>query len=566
VEGVDEKQYFFVDQRAKELEELIATEAESPRAAQSIAEQLDRAHGGDSRPADGLAGQEAAAYLNKLIEALSQDISSRASGYSPARWLWYLRRLPDSLFKGTYSTTSGYDRALAETLSWFSRRSELSATLPPSFGFRVDVSAAKHLLAFVFSVRLLSHLHAIYRRVGKGAGLFFENRVPFAEQNDSVGRAIRIYDERHEKRQFDQAALGVVGPLADVTTPRSDRESQVFLFARCGAIQVPINAPHPDGRMVPGAVTARHIYQAIPIQSFLKPYSADPDVGLPYLNQIEPLIVLQTMFPLLCVDLPVLLGGSLQVGYGVVSLSRLERVVSSWLPPLREQLLDIAPTVDWSRDFQEWFARMKAIKPQVWPSKPGGCIREAADAVVLDFTAASTALLQLSAIDRSNFKVANVRAETFELQVQGIINLSRWRPGAELAALRGRPLRRSGLDVTDIDAIGVCDGELFLVSCKSLVYDAEYDRGTHRVVANAGETVDNAVADWLRFITDLDAAPCGDNFDFTPYRGRIIGVVCTPFVVYSYDAETLAFVRPGLRRCAAAFEIRSWLDRDVRLR
>jgi hypothetical protein len=314
---------------------------------------------------------------------------------------------------------------------------------------------------------------------------------------------------------------------------------------------------------VPATVTARHIFQALPVQSFLKPYSADPDVALPYLKQIEPLVVLQMMFPLLCVDLPALLSGSLQVGYGVVSLSRLERVTSSWLPPLREYLLDIAPKVDWSRDFHEWFGRMKAIEPQMWPLKRGGCIREASGAVILDFTAASAALLKLSEIDRSDFKVANIRAETFELQVQGIIDRSRLRPDTELAALRGRPLRRGGMHIADIDAIGVCEGELFLVSCKSMVYDSEYDRGTHRVVANAGATVDKAVADWLRFIKDLDAAPRGDNFDFTPFRGRIIGAVCTPFVVYSCDAETLAFVRPGLRRCLAAFELRSWLDGGV---
>lgn len=60
---MEEQRYFFVDQRAKELEELIAAETESLRAVRSVAELLDRAHGGASRPADDLAGPAAAQYL-----------------------------------------------------------------------------------------------------------------------------------------------------------------------------------------------------------------------------------------------------------------------------------------------------------------------------------------------------------------------------------------------------------------------------------------------------------------------------------------------------------------------
>jgi hypothetical protein len=549
----------FVDQSANKLTELILQEAQSLRTARYLPEILDAAHGGSDRPADGLTGPAAAEYLSKLIEAVSKDLMSRANGYSAARWLWYLRRLPDAIFQGSYSTTIGYDRALAESLTWFSKRSEQSANLK-SFGFRVDGSAAKHVLAFVMQVRLLSHLHSNYRRIGKGAELFFENGLPFSEQDDSVAEAIRIYDERHEQRRFDQAALGVVGSLAEVEAPRSTRESRVFRFVPCEAIHVPIDAPDLGGRIVPATVVARHMIEIIPVESFLRPYTSNPESGLPYLEDIEPLLLLQMMFPLLCADLPALLSTSLQVGYGVVSASRLERVVSSWLPPLREYLVELAPSINWSQDFQEWLARINAIEPSVWPLKRGGCIREALGAVVLDFTASSGALMGLSEISRSNFEVANIRAETFEIQVQGIIDGSKWKPDQEVADLRGRALKRAGADVTDIDAIGMFNGELLLVSCKSLVYDREYDKGTHRVVANAQTTVDKGVVDWLRFVRNLDTEPSGDNFDFSAFRGRIIGIVCTPYVVYSSYVETLAFARPGLRRCVAAHELRDWLD------
>ena len=102
-----EQRFFFVDKPAMELDDLISSEAASLRAVRSVAELLDRAHGGSSRPCDGLAGLAAAEYLEKLIEVISRDVSLRANGYSPARWLWYLRRLPDRFLREIIRPRSG---------------------------------------------------------------------------------------------------------------------------------------------------------------------------------------------------------------------------------------------------------------------------------------------------------------------------------------------------------------------------------------------------------------------------------------------------------------------------
>lgn len=554
---MDERVLMF-DEKARQLEALIKAELRTTRPIRYVAELLDRAHGGAQRPAEGLAGPAAAAYLNGLIEAIAKELRADARGYSAARWLWYLRRLPDEIFAGFYSTTIGYDRALAESLTWFSDRIETSATVT-AFGFRVDESAARHITRFVFAVRLLSHLHSIYRRIGKGAWLFFENGLPLAEQDDDVAEAIRLYDSRHEDREFDHAALGVVGPISAPGFPSPDEELLILLFAPCSTLPVPIDAPRPDGQVVPATVIARHIFRSVPIESFLRPYGAPSASTLPFLQQIEPLVILHTLFPLLCAELPAMLSGSLQVGYAVLTSSRLERLVSTWLPPLRKRLLAYAPHIDWSREFTEWFTRVKAIEPDLWPLRRGGCIREAGDAVMVDIIAASVALQHLTAVDRSDAGLANTRAETFELQVQAIIDDSSWRPDETSRSLRGRPLRRSGQHLTDIDALGASNGELLLVSCKGLIYDADYDRGTHRVVTNRETVVDQAVEDWERRIADLNANPHGDNFDLSAFKGRIVGVVCTPFVVYSRRAPTLSFARPGLRRCLAPFELRAAL-------
>ena len=143
--------------------------------------------------------------------------------------------------------------------------------------------------------------------------------------------------------------------------------------------------------------------------------------------------------------------------------------------------------------------------------------------------------------------------------MQCTVDDSLWRPDATLAALRGRTLRCNGLALTDIDAIGACNGALLLISCKSVIYDTDYDKGTYRVIENVQFTVDGAVAKWVNFVDNLKENPLGDNFDLSRYT-EIIGIVCTPFVVYSDNRATLDFAKPGLRRCVAAYELREWLE------
>ena len=96
------------------------------------------------------------------------------------------------------------------------------------------------------------------------------------------------------------------------------------------------------------------------------------------------------------------------------------------------------------------------------------------------------------------------------------------------------------------------------MSCKSVVYDLEYDKGSFSVVRNLEETVDRAVIDWENKVVRLAQLRVGDNYDFSGFE-EIIGIVCTPFVVYSSSARTLASALPGIRMCCSAEELRLWL-------
>ncbi|HUW28274.1 MAG TPA: hypothetical protein VMV97_06675 [Sulfuriferula sp.] len=306
-------------------------------------------------------------------------------------------------------------------------------------------------------------------------------------------------------------------------------------------------------------ILARHMFTPIPVESFLKPYTGLTTQDLPFLKAIEPAIVLQMLLPVIFVELPAALSNVLRFGYCVVSPSLLERVFALWLPSLVSHLRDIAPVVEWSRSYEEWRYRCNELAPGVWPFQSGGFIRESETAVMLDVTASSRALISRAMVDRTDFDLSNLRGYTFESQVQCTVDDSLWRPDATLAALRGRTLRCNGLALTDIDAIGARNGALLLISCKSVIYDTDYDKGTYRVIENVQFTVDGAVAKWVNFVDNLKENPLGDNFDLSRYT-EIIGIVCTPFVVYSDNRATLDFAKPGLRRCVAAYELREWLE------
>jgi len=95
-----------------------------------------------------LAGADAAEYLKQIVPLVQTDILEQHKSYGPIRWIWYLRRAPAELFEGSYETTLGYDRMLAEALSsnfTADDRSQASNRV----AFRIDGTAFRHLTRYV---------------------------------------------------------------------------------------------------------------------------------------------------------------------------------------------------------------------------------------------------------------------------------------------------------------------------------------------------------------------------------------------------------------------------------
>jgi len=177
--------------------------------------------------------------------------------------------------------------------------------------------------------------------------------------------------------------------------------------------------------------------------------------------------------------------------------------------------------------------------------------------IYVDLVAASLRFNRAFEFPRAAGAQANARAEHFEESVQALLNSSPW-ASAELKLFWRRTLRHNGKRVTDIDAIGANRRKLLLISCKSILY-AEYESANYKILRNASDTVEKAVIEWKQTCEFFKANPLGDNYDFTAYE-NVIGLVCTPGVIYTPLGPATSMGNDGLYGAVSISELRVWLD------
>ena len=409
--------------------------------------------------------------------------------------------------------------------------------------FRVDDAVFRHLTRYVGRVKLLSHLHTQYRCIGKGATLDASHPVFVSHFSESIKRAIQI------SRRLIGAGLGLVTidpDFKELVNKSSAREPMAFLSIGCTpSFPAPVGYPDGAGGFFKVTVTVRHMIKKLSlVRSPFGAAGGTPD----YLPGIAALIQQLMLLPAICMQVPWALSSISQQGYVFVGEERLRDIVDHHLPEVVEQLAPWTPDFAWPADFIQW---------REWPLSSGNVLRRFRDNFLIDTTSASHALLHRLELARSPL-IGNLRAREFELQCQELIDSTSWEPPSEIKALRGRPLRVGGRVLTDIDAIGVKERTLLIVSCKSIIYDRDYDQGVFQVIRNTQATIDGAVKAWDEIVAILRRQPMGANFDFSQFD-EIIGVVCTPFTAYSSEGRTLAFVKPNLRMSSSILEIRDWL-------
>jgi hypothetical protein len=136
---------------------------------------------------------------------------------------------------------------------------------------------------------------------------------------------------------------------------------------------------------------------------------------------------------------------------------------------------------------------------------------------------------------------------------------SPWAPPPSIRRLIGHHFKKDGKAFGEVDAFAAQDRILLLVSCKSVVYTAEYDRGDFAVVRNVRTMLEEADEKFVGLAAHFTQNPNGgQEYDFTAYD-LIAYVVVTPQIMFVAEPLLFRISLPGLRSYSSFEEFRAWL-------
>ncbi|RDS79586.1 hypothetical protein DWU98_17505 [Dyella monticola] len=498
-----------------------------------------------------LSGDDVAELLTELISIVEQALTRWASIYSPVQWLWTLRRVDPSVFKGDLSTTFGYDLALAETISGHSTARGGARIASNQLAYVLAESDAARVWRFCAGVRYLSNLHQTYRWANKGAPVRFAKRgPPQAEPSDELRQAAYAYDQRMD------ASSSYLAHSGNIAIPDSGGDAAITAFIQSEPfiMRVP-DLPGPPA--LKAETVTRYVPHTVDFGPYIKvilhePTPRDPSIA----KEVAALgCLLSALYEFLWNHRQI--SGALQRGYLRWRREKLEQVFEDAYTRLPARFKKL---VAWSGIVSavEWIDIIKGMRGMSWPLVAGPVLRIDDDEVLLDLYSASVRLNTLISDFARDGEAANTRSNLFELRVQGLLDESPWQAPTTVRNMRGLTLRLGGKHLTDIDAIGCKDNQLLLVSCKSTIYSPQYDAGDFRVIRNRESLLLGAIRDWEKKVTFLQRNPVGDNYDFSNFD-LIEGVVCTPLPVFVMHMPDVCTTPKGLLSGCSFVELESWL-------
>lgn len=507
--------------------------------------------------------QTMSTFLEQAHHTVEEILYSRAATYSKVAWLWYSRRLPAQLFRGSRKSTAGYVHALFDAVTG-------TGGLPAgrlyvhngAVVFPLDAAIAETIANMACGVLFLYDIQVSYRIAGKG--IAFQSPaltgrhgvLPVPDESDDAWLAVRTYDSRHEVENDRSLFFATTGT---VIASSPNRRDSIACIGPCQGVWL-------DFPIVPGEERVDAVWKEMYANySFqLSSFSGLADVdralggtGTSWLTDETVIYLIFARLAMLAINMPYSVLNLVTRGYIVLSDAVFDAFYSESADDITEFVGTLTSRVAVPR-IDEFRRRMSEATGGCWPPLPHPVIRTALEHVYIDFYGAALGLRYALEYPAVQGDVANVRGSHFETQVQRVIDSGDWRPRQALALLRGRTLRRGGRAVTDIDAIGERGSELLLISCKSIPYSREYDRGAYTVVRNAASLIEKAVASWSRTAHDLFVNPVGDNYDLSAYSS-LVHLVVTPFPVFSRSTSVLEELKPGLRRASSVSELQVWL-------
>jgi hypothetical protein len=514
-----------------------------------------------TNPVDSVAPLEASRLA---LQALGRKYAQALGSYS---WLFWLRRLPSTVFSGGLVTSAPYRQALTEVMSsWTETPEYYGAEVQKSVIPRISQNQLEEVMRLCAVGHALAVVHSVIRRAGKGESVqWFRRNLPSTVANSELDELINLYDQR----QFSGAGIHAgtqpftFYPLF-TEVPVDSRPEHFALvvnelpedadvpFWRGPASKVKSGAIK-RGRFIAGGMTTSNIRELLALSEGISPWR---DVRLASL-----ILLLRSLFLITFRDgwgtewnpLP-------SVGYLVFPTATLVSSVQVHMHAASTDLLEIMPEIVPPKA-SEVLANVSAIEASAWPLARGPILRRAGAQTAIDIHAASYRLHEMLTVASSGGgSLANARATHFEHHVQRMIDQTSWSPKPPLRQLWRKTLRINGNAITDIDALAVCGSTVLLVSCKSIPYTPAYERGDYGTVRNVRTHIELSDAQWLEVISRLQQQPKGDNYDLEGYD--LCGVVCTPFVVFVHQQQTrIIFSKEGnlLRAVCSVSELIDFL-------
>lgn len=479
-----------------------------------------------------------ASYLEWARQTTEDALVARAQEFTPLQWLHYLRATPGEWWAGKLKTTAIYDTSLAETIS---AKSTKSSAGEPSFP--IDDTIANKVAEFCAGTISLSHIHSMLRWAGKGAAInFAQTALGSADPTPGLSEAVKLYDSRTELAEgmmFSRTGLGsserqpgcVSGIPVVTRLPGDVASGGVVLRFTMGFCCLDDLARF--NRMVHAAG-----------QSW---WGNESGVLTAFLHQATQLVLDRKIQVLSC-------------GCLFTNTDNLRSAAAAYVGEARRVIEDVFPGTRIPNTIEKLVKTVAKMGGSTWPMVQGPIVRSQGDLICLDLYSASMRLNQVTSFRPAGGYLARVKGPELEKSVQALIDGSPWAlsPAMRAVLVGKKPKRLDGSELTDLDAVGLKDDVLLLVSCKSRAYSASYDLGDRSEVRKVEREALDALQSWIAKTNYMKSNPlCLDGFDFSKYT--ILPVVCFPFVPYIAIGPATAEVAKGLRAVSSLAELRAWL-------
>lgn len=485
-------------------------------------------------PADVVPAAEAwpvlEAYERQLVDQAEQVVARRGS----AEWIWWLRRLRGQFHINDLRTTEPYAQTLAEVLAAGNTRPSTPVDGPRLNFVRSgdDIAAGvDDLLSLRHAAIQLYRLHATMKRCAKGQGVIFPVKdLPRAEIDTRIEAAIHAYDQRNEAGSSN--SLFAVGlHLADPSSPPSPSDRFGGTVPIWHEIATPIGDPIDLGDPPPALFSMLDLERIAPFE--LASPLDESHVAIILL--LWACLNVMTREPQKVRDRS---AAAIQFGYSVV-------VTDNYLRPALDEAVEwlqshrspVIPRGLVPSSGAEVEATLRALGPSTLPLMTGSPLHPVGDShTLVDLVGASRRLLFSLARPVDGADV-NFWSNQFEHDVQSLVDESIWRPTDELRTLIGRSIRRrDGSTLSDIDAVARKDGDLVLLSCKSIAFRKGHQAGDYGSMLNIRQRTEQAIDHWDRVIAELRSDPGLLNVSL-PEETTVHGVVVLPFTPWVIEPQ-----------------------------